>query len=690
MDARVASCAKEYDVSAFRDGVDSDIASLRSKTSFLDDTAKAQGKALVMVQQRNALAMFHRRYSEWKRNALESSMLHWKRVVRREIKYEKDKVSQKRLMKKILTNIMSRRKRAGFEKWIKYRNWHRNAERLKVKATALVCERLKIYLSAAKTEAFHKWRRMAVVDKMKTARTGNLVIDDKDVAADQSKLGNQQSLEMLHQKPRSPTETGEALEQNQFDLHAIIDSLKYDAYGASCALALELQNIKMHDIATLRREMTNGHKFLMSSTSVIIDEAVQKIDHAAAEFHATITQRIDNCDAQFPSIYSQLKELSNLFKSHKAQLDNIEESNGKRLDTLVDQNATLEKRLALVEVLARNTSVQVESMIDEQAKSNNSIQHLNQVIARNEARRDEESRALRDVMDRFGDELLRTKVTLGHTQVRCENLENELAKTKEELSHFQAISQAESEKVASVMNHPGIQKTNLDRIVRVGHAYENLAKEKNYVTGINVMATMTSVVALLTKSGGEKQRREEQVDVPVEIAAFAHDYAEWIAYQTDHESLLRLIAGTNPDEQVYAEDDMITRRKDLLEELKSNLSSELERVTYPGVVDVPDATTRGLGLRWEARSIFLARVLDATKAALSKCDHLSLPAQTRLGRTRPASANVTVCVACDRPMRKRSGQNQHQSVPAKQDGESNTKMNVKTGQSVIGKCIAAG
>jgi hypothetical protein len=150
-----------------------------------------------------------------------------------------------------------------------------------------------------------------------------------------------------------------------------------------------------------------------------------------------------------------------------------------------------------------------------------------------------------------------------------------------------------------------------------------------------------------------------------------------------------LIAGTNPDEQVYAEDDMITRRKDLLEELKSNLSSELERVTYPGVVDVPDATTRGLGLRWEARSIFLARVLDATKAALSKHDHLSLPAQTRLGRTRPASANVTVCVACDRPMRKRSGQNQHQSVPAKQDGESNTKMNVKTGQSVIGKCNAA-
>ena len=168
------------------------------------------------------------------------------------------------------------------------------------------------------------------------------------------------------------------------------------------------------------------------------------------------------------------------------------------------------------------------------------------------------------------------------------------------------------------------------------------------------------------KSNEDKKRREEQVDIPAEISAFAHDYAEWIAYQADHESLLRLIAGTNPDDQVYAEDDTISRRKTMLEELKSNLPSELERISYPGAVDLPDATTRGLGLRWEARTIFVARVLDATKAALSKHDHLSLPAQTRLGRTRPASANVTVCVACDRPMRKRSDRIQQ----AKEDEES--------------------
>jgi hypothetical protein len=163
---------------------------------------------------------------------------------------------------------------------------------------------------------------------------------------------------------------------------------------------------------------------------------------------------------------------------------------------------------------------------------------------------------------------------------------------------------------------------------------------------------MTSVSGLPLKSNGEKRKREEQIDVPAEIAAFAHGYANWIAYQADHESLLRLIAGTNPDEHIYAEDDTIARRKSLLDELKSKLSAELERAAYRGVVDSLDGSTRGLGLRWEARAIFVARVLDATKAALSKHDQILLPSSTRLGRTKPSSVSVTVCVACDRPMRK--------------------------------------
>ncbi|KAL3788366.1 hypothetical protein HJC23_009172 [Cyclotella cryptica] len=659
------SCAKEYDVAAFRDNVESDITSLMRKASFLDDTAKAQGKTLVMLQQKNAIVMFHRRYREWKRQTLKLGITRWKQVVQRQIKYEDGKQSQKRLMKKILTNIMSRRKRFGLEKWIRYRDKHRKTERLKVKASALIYDRMGLSFSASKGRAFNKWRRMAVEVKMKCSNEYDACRGDAS-----KNIGDQLS----NCEGAQPGVSGRMANYN---LNAILDSLRTDAYGASLALAKEIENIKSQDIAMLRRDLVTENENLTTTINLTIEQAVEKINNAAVEFQTDITQRVDDCSAQFPPICSQLIELTNLLRSQKTELKNVEESNGKRIDTLLDRTDELEKRIHLVEELARNDSIQIATMMKEQSKANDAMKHLYELIATNEARRNEETKALRDIMDHFGDELLKTKVTLGHTQVRCENLEKELANTTHELSYFQETSQSENDKVSHLINFPGIKQTNMDRIVRVGHAYENLAKEKNYVTGISVTATMTSVSGPQMKSTGQIQKRVEQIDVPAEIASFAHDYGNWIAYQADHESLLRLIAGTNPDEYIYAEDDTIARRKSLLDELKSKLSAELERAAYRGVLDSTDCSTRGLGLRWEARAIFLARVLDATKAALSKHDQVMLPLSTRLGRTKPSTACVTVCVACDRPMRK--NRSHLQKDQHKQEGESSQK-NGKSGQ----------
>ena len=52
-------------------------------------------------------------------------------------------------------------------------------------------------------------------------------------------------------------------------------------------------------------------------------------------------------------------------------------------------------------------------------------------------------------------------------------------------------------------------------------------------------------------------------------------------------------------------------------------------------------------IRLEARSRYIGRVVDAIDAALSKHDHVFVPASTRLGRVR---VTVPTCVACDRPL----------------------------------------
>lgn len=165
------------------------------------------------------------------------------------------------------------------------------------------------------------------------------------------------------------------------------------------------------------------------------------------------------------------------------------------------------------------------------------------------------------------------------------------------------------------------------------------------------------------------RKEEEEADVPSEIVAFAHDYAAWVAYQADHESLLKLITGINPEDQVYAEDDMVSRRKELCTELKSELGALLEVASsYPTEND--SSTTRGMGLRWEARAIFLARVADATTSFLGKHDQILLPASTRLGRVRPLSANVIVCLACDRPLRLKGPRSHSTKTPSDGEGRS--------------------
>ena len=79
-----------------------------------------------------------------------------------------------------------------------------------------------------------------------------------------------------------------------------------------------------------------------------------------------------------------------------------------------------------------------------------------------------------------------------------------------------------------------------------------------------------------------------------------------------------------------------------LNSLKSELGIALEAV-YPD----PGA------LRLEARTKFLARLMDATDVALSKHEQILIPSESRLGRIK---ANIPTCVACDRPLRSKQRQ----------------------------------
>lgn len=635
LEQRVASCATEYDVAAFRGSIESEVASLARKESFLDDTARAQGKIMISLQQKNAITMFHRHYIHWTQKALKVGFSLWKLAVKSQIQYDQVKESQIRLVRKVLTNIISRRKRNGFERWVRYLECHRKKESRKLKATSLICERLGSYFSAPMSKAFNQWRRFTLLDGTELS-DGEHAMEEK-CKSSSSSTPNQ----LLH------------------DLLKRMGSFKGDVQGAMFALAKEITYVKSHNIPSLQREWCSENQKMMSAIRNNMNAAIQRVQDSADEFRESIDKRVDSCANDLPAVHSKIEQLSNYFHSSKLELETVDNRHRLHIDAILAQERTMEQTLLAVQERAQNSAVQITSLMEQHTKSNESIQYLREAMATNERRHEEERESFQQALDHFGDELLKTKVSLGHTRVRCEFLEKELTEVKLELAHFQDTCQAECDMVQSHIHHPGLLKPSLSRIVNVGHAYETLCKERTYVTGINITVTLRSTTTMKMKRSEEKVKKAEDVDIPSEIAAFAHDYAAWIAYHADHESLLHLIAGTNPERQVYAEDDTISRRKELCVELKSELGTLLERVSAI-VLEASNkhdsnalsASTRGLGLRWEARAIFLARLVDAVNAALSKHDQILLPASTRIGRVGPSSsANVNVCMACDRPMR---------------------------------------
>lgn len=652
LEQRLASCAREYDVVVFREGIESDVASLVRKVSFLDETAKAQGKTLVALQQKNAIAVLHRHYTIWKNHALAAGLSRWRQVVKRQIQYKDGKESQKRILRKTLTSIMSRRKRFGLERWFQYREWHRKVEQKKLTASKLICDRLGLYLTTPKVELFNRWRRLTIVDKMNCNRGRDVVIGTNSEFAPSI-----QSVAVARH-----TETPR-LDQNN-----IMGAFGRDLQGAMYALANEVESIKSHDIASLREIWCTENKRLVSSMYTSLDEAIQKMDESANIFQATTKECVDSRTDDLPALRSKLSELSDLFQCSKDSLKSVDDMHTNLIDALVVREHQLEERLHHVEERARTSFLQITSIMDDQTRFNESIQYLRETIVNNEKRHDEERRYLEQALNHFGEELLNTKVTLGHTRVACDTLEKDLTEAKSELVHFQDTCQSENDMIHDHIHHPGLQKPALERVVNVGHAYEAIAKEKNYVTGINVTATLRTTTTMTMKRCEEKVNKAEDVYIPSEIASFAQDFATWVAWKADHESLLRLIAGTNPEDQMYAEDDNASRRNDLCSELKSELGTLLEQASSSSCLSNDSAscttTARGLGIRWEARAIFLARVADAINAALSKHDLIILPASTRIGRVRPTSStSATVCVACDRPMRLKTSRS---STPAKE------------------------
>ena len=234
-----------------------------------------------------------------------------------------------------------------------------------------------------------------------------------------------------------------------------------------------------------------------------------------------------------------------------------------------------------------------------------------------EEREEKLKQQLADTVSYFEAEMRGLRDIVLGTKEKAEYLDEALGRERDYLRKFEENTVEDAADLRRMVEFSGVLKPKMELMINACLPYEQLSFEKKYCPPINSPAL--------------------DIYIPDAIAAFSVDMAAWIAFKADHEAMSRVVSGVNPEEIVYADEDIELRRRSLIEEVRF----EFRRAVEAGN---PDAGA----LRLEARHKFQARLIDSIDSALSKHDQVLITGSSRASRVKAA---VPACVACDRPLR---------------------------------------
>ena len=119
--------------------------------------------------------------------------------------------------------------------------------------------------------------------------------------------------------------------------------------------------------------------------------------------------------------------------------------------------------------------------------------------------------------------------------------------------------------------------------------------------------------------------------LPTEVSIFATAIAHYVAETANAEALERVFAGSNPDELVYAEVQLESRRDALRAEVRNEMTEEVS-LLRPGTGTA----------RLSARQKFIGRMMEAVDVALTRFEAVVTLANTRFGKVKAIPSCVHV------------------------------------------------
>ena len=524
LDARMVSLARESDLQALQSNFNSESIEVREQIEFVSDSLCKTSKTLKTYKERNAISTFNMSYIKWKHRVLQSGWKRWTIWLRDENEARQKNNQKSKLMKNVLIRFSGGNKKKGFFRWVRFLKWHRKFEVRKEIALKVLGKWMKRSVREPTEHAFRQWRRTVTIDRINERYiNGNYSPEKND---SDNNLGSKQD----------------------FSLPYALASLQNDEKGISQLLMQEIENIRTFGIGRLRKDWDDTRVNISKKVDEKISDGTAELQARVGEHEKLVNEKIREFSNELPSIKGELFQLRNTLTGTQNRVKNIEESHSERIELLFEHKEAVDERLHQIEARLHETDDKVKALEHEQCNAKELVVAIFDQMKENEVCRNDERKRLGESISYIHQQLQELKGGLLRNESRCADLDSSLDRTTYDLDQHQGVTRNEFELVHKVLNTPGLRKPSLNKMVQHCIVYEKLANEKKYVVSISSITTGA-----------------EGINLPAHIAAFAHDYAAWIAYQADHEALMRVVAGVNPEELVYAEEETAPRRKTLLD-----------------------------------------------------------------------------------------------------------------------------
>ncbi|GMI58455.1 hypothetical protein TeGR_g11933 [Tetraparma gracilis] len=617
MDGRIQTCARTDELAALRENLENDSKTMGDKLKKATRDLRRAVENIRVMKEKKALVELNNMFRKVMRTYFGKAFLTWKGMFlahRRQLELDQIRNNKTR---KVLVMIMCRVLKVAFGTWTKYSLLAEEHRKEQKRALRMMTRVMGRFLLAPVEAGFKHWHRITLIVREEKFR--------EDERENQSRL-----------RKRATTAVLDIGNEQVTSLGSIMNSFSNDTKGAIDVLTREVYDLRHNELGNLRREWQAERDKNAHNSKATLDNALEAIGARAKKFEEEMGSKIKMMAEAIPSMRADLaaqgRSLDDLKGSHEKLQDGFKK-HGTDIDSLFENQGRHEQRMFECEDGVAKNNTKIKGLDDKTDKTNREVGKLadkvDDLIEENMGLRQQ----LSDTTSYFEGELRKMRSLIEGNTERVDTIESAVDSERGYVRGLESEVNGDIRELRRIVEHPGVIKPPMSRMIDACLPFEQLSYAKKYCPPIN---------------------SPDLDNIPDTIAAFGVDMAEWIAFKADHEALSRVIAGVNPEELVYADDDIELRRKSLLQEVKREFDTLME-------IREPEAGA----LRLEARHKFVARMMDAIDSALSKHDQVLITGSSRASRIK---ASVPACVACDRPLRTKARKGKLMEEEAKWGG----------------------